>query len=231
MINLRGVITVCTVVGLSMCISANASIINTINGNDYEWLELTATAGISRVDVEIALADNTSVLYGYRYATRVETEALLLSYFSMPVEYNQWNSYMVPGAQNFFADFGILFIDPTESGSLITIDGVSINYNMSINSYLMYGSDGECGVGVSCIGRMYTYGLDNVIQAVFAPARRGWDSSHADPDTRPVTEGYYTMVGSLLVNDVSAVPLPPAVYLFGSGMFGLVVIARRKITT
>ena len=66
----------------AVSINANAVVINTLNGVDYEWLELTATAGMSRLDVEVQLSDVTSALYGYEYASRALVEDLLLSYSS-----------------------------------------------------------------------------------------------------------------------------------------------------
>ena len=64
--------------------SANATVINTINGVDYEWMELTATVGLSRNEIETLLADKSSSFYGYRYATRLETQELLYSYTGIP---------------------------------------------------------------------------------------------------------------------------------------------------
>jgi len=43
-------------VGLSF--NANAVVLNTLNGIDYEWLELTATVGINRNDVQAQICDN-----------------------------------------------------------------------------------------------------------------------------------------------------------------------------
>ena len=66
-----------------------------------------------------------------------------------------------------------------------------------------------------------------------------WDSSPADASitnswsiketwTIPAFPGVHWRTGSVTVSLVSAVPLPASVWLFGSGLLGLIGIARRK---
>lgn len=71
---------VSAVTALVISSSAHASFINTINGNDYEWLEVSETRGLSRDQVDTMLNDSNSSLFGYQYATRLEAQELLLSY-------------------------------------------------------------------------------------------------------------------------------------------------------
>lgn len=58
--------------------NVNAAVINTLNGVEYEWLELTATAGQSRDQVDAQLGSG-GLYEGYQYASRALVEALLLS--------------------------------------------------------------------------------------------------------------------------------------------------------
>ena len=226
------------IVGIFIHIPANASIINTIEGQSYEWLELSGTAGFSRIEVEDLLADTLSSFYGYRYATRTETQALLESYSPNPEELNHWYSYMAPGAQEFFDDFGVLYNDDfdgdytTTSTTIynqLTADGVQISYNLGINSYFFYGASDECGLDVSCVGRMYGLALDGVMQAQLTPAVRGFDATIANPYTLPVDSSEFIRA-SLLVREITAVPVPAAVWLFSSGIIALFAAARSRKT-
>ena len=65
-------------------INANSSVITTLNGVEYEWLELTATEGMSRDQVEASIASALpgDTLYGYDYASRTLVKDLLYSYSS-----------------------------------------------------------------------------------------------------------------------------------------------------
>ena len=238
MINIRSIIkTICIVIGLGIFSITNASIIRTINDAETEWMELSETTGLSRLEVEAMLADSNSDLYGYRYATRLETQMLLESYSQNPSELNHWYSYMAPGAQAFFDDFGALYYDDFDDDSsiisndyydLTTTDGVEISYNRGVNSYFFYGSSDECGeADVSCVGRMFGLALDGVMQAQLAPGVRGFDAYELNPYTLPSDSSEWIRA-SLLVADTTVVPVPAAVWLFGSGLIGLIGVAKRK---
>ena len=43
--------------GLTLSLSANAVIVNTLGGKEYQWLELSHTQGLSRTQVELRLQD------------------------------------------------------------------------------------------------------------------------------------------------------------------------------
>ncbi|MDH5570154.1 MAG: hypothetical protein OEY89_00215 [Gammaproteobacteria bacterium] len=218
------------IIGLALYSPANSSIINTINGQGYEWLEFSATAGLSRDEVNILLTDINSDLYGYRYATRLETQVLLESYTPNPEELNHWYSYMAPGAQTFFDDFGVLFYDYFDQPqTAITADGVQISFNVGINSYFFYGADDECGKDVSCVGRMYGAAQDNVILAQLTPAVRGFDATIANPYTLPNSAAEWIRA-SLLVSEtmIVPVPVPPSLLLFISGLIGLSITSSKK---
>lgn len=206
-----------------------ASVINTLGGTGYEWLELSNTSNLSRVTVESMLGDTGSALYGYRYATRLETQALLESYMPyVPAELNHWEAYAAPGAQLFFNDFGMTLQDNLGViNQAVSNDGVTFDYNMHLISYFNYGATGECGVGVSCAGNMFTAALDGTIQAMFTPAHRGFDAAWATPDTYSNYDSNWIQA-SLLVRELMPVPVPAAAWLFITGLLGLIAVARRR---
>jgi hypothetical protein len=119
----------------AVSINANAVVVNTLNGVDYEWLELTATAGISRLDVEAQLSDVNSALYGYEYASRALVEDLLLSYSSWDrTSGSHVDSAVITGGENYLDDFGRTYYDP---GDGVTdpvprvVDGDPVDYDGS----------------------------------------------------------------------------------------------------
>jgi len=219
--------------GLLICVvmtgQAYASVINTIGGTDYEWLEFSNTTNLSRDTVESLINDTASALYGYRYATRLETQLLLDSYLPyLPVDLNHWEAYAAPGAQAFFNDFGITVReDFGATFQAVSNDGVNFSYNMYLTSYFNYGAAGECGVDVSCVGNMLTAALDGAIQAQFTPSHRGFDAAWANPDTF-FNYDAKDIQASLLVREIIPVPLPAAAWLFSNGVVFLFGLARAQ---
>lgn len=213
---------------ISLISPANASFVRTIDGIDYQWMELSSTVGLSRNMVEDLIINPNSELFGYRYASRQETEALLSSYHELPNELNVFYASMASGAQEFYSEFGVTYVEqiPLTNG-FETFNNVFIDYNQAINSYFMHGSTDECNTGMSCIGRLYTYALDGVVQAWDPVGRRGADAFHTNPDLYSNSDSS-PILGSLLVADITAVPLPTSVWLFSTGLIGLASIARKR---
>lgn len=215
---------------LGLSTSSNASIINNIGGIDYEWLELSNTIYMPRDGVEALLTDATSDLYGYRYATRLETQALFESYMPYtPEALNRWETEFASGAQQFFNDFGVTYIDYFDTMDSVNADDGSLlfNYNMWVSSYFLHGSEGECGDGFSCKARMFTSAIDGEIQALFTVAGRGFDASWPTPDIVATDQAEFH-IASLLVHEITPVPVPAAMWLFASGLIGLAGVAKRK---
>lgn len=94
-------------VGLTLSLSANAVVQNTINGIDYDWFELSETQGLSRDQVEARLADVNDVLYGFEYASRQLVEDLFSSYASYD-GLDGWHgdASTVSGIKALISDFG-----------------------------------------------------------------------------------------------------------------------------
>jgi len=106
--------------------NVNASVISTINDVDYEWLELTETAGLSRYEVEERLNDPIDVLFGYHYASRSQLQDLLLSYASWDgVDGIHGDPIVVAGIEELMNGIGFTFLDPGDGSntSVSTTDG------------------------------------------------------------------------------------------------------------
>lgn len=215
---------------LLLSTSVNASVFNTLNGVDYEWLELTATAGMSRVQVEagIATASLGDVLYGYEYASLQLVEDLFLSYASW--DGREWwhdNSEVVDGTTKYLNDFGILYTFNFSSiFNVLTVDYEWVPTNGESSSGFLFGLSSECGSLLqTCGGSMAYHSMDGVPVVAYQQANYGWDAT-TEPHLISANHASQS-IGSHLVR-ISSVPVPAAVWLFGSGLIGLIGAARRK---
>ena len=201
-----------------------------------EWLSLDVTAGRSRTDVESDTALNAD---GWRYATRQETETLITSLWGNSVSGISYTNYA--GARWFLDNFGILNI---------VNDDLHVDLN---SSQFFFGDYGECSAdhNQSCAGSLGTFensGFDafspvwnypgywayfQTYQAWDGPA--GFITDEGGANMGLTSENNVTSIdnvssthGSLLVREASVAPIPPALWLFGSGLLGLIGISRRK---
>lgn len=204
---------------------ANAVTINTLNDVSYEWLELTETQGLSRDQVDVMLLDPNSSLFGYHYASRSLVEDLFRSYTPW-TEQSGWfgDSDVIASSRQLMTDFG-----QTHSGyyasTTTTVDGFTVDHFASENFVGFYGESDECGVGRSCVAYNFIYqdaaGNDAM---VLLDSQRGWDANSPDPILIVSFEAYES-TGSFLVRTV---PIPGAVWLFGTGLVGLFGLFRRS---
>lgn len=215
---------------LLLSTSVNASVMNTLNGVDYEWLELTVTAGMSRTQVEagIAVALPGDQLYGYEYASRQLIEDLFLSY--APWDGREWwheSSEVIDGTINYLNDFGLL--ETYEIGAIFkvnTVDGNFIPTDAVGSSGALFGLSSECGSLLqTCGGQMAYHSMNGVPVIAYQQANYGWDAT-TDPHLISASFANPT-IGSHLVR-LAPVPLPATVWLFGSGLIGLIGVARRE---
>lgn len=217
-------------VGVSLSLSANAVVTKAYNGVNYEWLDLSVTAGLSRNEVEARLANSADPLYGYTYADRSQVEDLLLSY--MPwngIEGTYGAPALVQGATQFQSDFGVTDIVPGnplyQSGYLaLTTDGYQFNYDEVFYSYFQYGLTAECGdIDHGCMGIVDTYrDLNGGIFASYFKHDYGFDASDSAPLLALKTVSFNS--GHMLVR-VSEVPVPAVGWLYLSA---LIVLTGRK---
>jgi len=228
---LLGAVCAC-LIGLSF--NANAVVQNTLNGVDYEWMELTETQGLSRDQVELRLVDPNDVLYGYEYASRSLVEDLLLSYSSWDgLSGLHGDSGVVNGIDMYLDDFGRTggWAQYANAGDIFTtVDGYAFAIYGGSWNYGHYGTTDECGTNMSCYTYIQVeYNEAGAATMAYQGAELGWQSASTNPYTLP-SDYNDSKVGSYLVSSTT-VPLPAAVWLFGSGLLGLIGIARRKKTT
>lgn len=208
--------------------SAHASIVNTLNNTEYEWLELTQTKGLSRDQVEAQLNDVNSQFYGYEYASRELVAELFSTYAAFAgVEGYTRDSTLVSGAEQFLSDFGITKTVTSSTRVLTDVNGSQFAYNYYEQAYGMYGLDGECGVD-TCVSNTLVMYYRGQSVATRPLDRHGYDANYAYPYTNEYTS-MSPYFGSFLVRETMApIPLPPAIWLFVTALLGLISVARIK---
>ncbi len=221
-----GAICACLTV---VSINVNAVVLNTLNGVDYEWLELTATTGMSRNQVEAELNDVNSALYGYEYASKSLVEELLLSYSSWDgLSGYHGASFVIEGMNRFTNDFGVTrTVSLSRQFGKSLVDGGSVMYDTVKYAFGYYGGSPDCNAGgLTCYGGTaisYNTGVSN---SALQSKELGW--SQDNPTLNVSANVVYSDIASFLVYG-SPVPVPAAVWLFGSGIIGLIAVARRKV--
>jgi hypothetical protein len=205
-----------------------------------EWMPLTYTQGLSRVDVERGFSDVTKVwgAGGWRYATRNETERLLGSLWGG--RFDGWSHDNFAGASSFLKLFGATDTKP------------NAQYK---SSEFLFGHDGECSSHnvMSCRGVISAYEYwSSRVQAKdrlagwrettsFVPANKVMGFFREDFGVNTQQYNYNeaihksyarSIAGSLLVRSmdtpVAPVSSPPALSLFALGLCCL-LLRRRKI--
>jgi len=195
---------------------------NIVTGNDLEWLQWDRTVGESINSIQSQL--NTLEGGDWRVASVADMAQLLNAFdFGMTFEPDENTSQLLntgfsvgdPGTEAdelFITMFGEHTIENCYSGlssDCFTRTGAIYGHDDDQDGYYNWVaiSDDEIWFGPSGLtedgGNVITYG-DVVLSNESA-----WS-------------------GVALVRDVSAVPVPAAVWLFGSGLIGLVGFARRK---
>ena len=186
--------------------TAGDNLITQDTTSGLEWLDLTATTSRSYSDISSKLGSGQE-FDGWRYATSTEISG-------------------------FFDAFG---------GDSNYYNGWSTQNNGLFDAIAPYWGDTRCEVVGGCSpGDLYSY----AINADSAGTGNVWwtilNDNLGDPTS--MTQDYISILGaeriettanaalgSALVRDVSAVPVPAAVWLFGSGLIGLIEVARRKV--
>ncbi len=145
-------------------------------------------------------------LQGWRYATRAEVGSL-------------WDAF--GGDSNYYS-------------------GTSTQNNGLFDAMAPYVGDLYCEVNVCTPGDGYSYWITGD-REIISYTNVNWWSYSGDFGGNPPTEDAFDLssvrmgsastgiyAGSALVRDVSTIPIPAAVWLFSSGLIGLIGLARRK---
>jgi hypothetical protein len=122
-----------------------------------EWMPLTYTAGLSRLDIEFGFTDRFGNTWGasdWRYATRQETATLLQSLWG-GTHYG-WHANNSQGALWFKTMFGMLAYDTWAGAQHTDLTYTNAIVQGSDWTYFIYGSVGECSNDekITCIGEL-----------------------------------------------------------------------------
>lgn len=212
-------------VGLTLSLSANAVVTNTLNGVSYEWIELSVTLGMSRDDVELRLQNPDDILYGYEYASRGLVEDLLLSYAPWDgVSGFYGDAAIVAGMQAMINDFGYTGeYSDIPNAQMNTVDGYTLSYDRLTAISAIYGKHDECGsapnVVMSCYGNQAVY--THLGTAVITTQRAGSGWNQFSENSNLINNSYgHSEIASFLVAP-TLVPLPSTGWLFISALVGL----------
>ncbi len=205
----------------------NAAIVTTapeING--YSWLEFDVTQGMSRAYVEANLLGAGQEYEGYRYASRLETELLLDSYYvggsgdlhdDGMDQYWYWSTH--DAAYALIRDFGSTYAMYPNYTSEDTAFGVMFYYGLDIETpggdNQTFRGDVRYGDHDRSFGQEYGRMLEKDGAWAGADLSNYWwfdDASNG-------------MTASLLVH--TPVPVPPSMLLLSSGLAGLAGFRRK----
>ncbi len=179
---------------------------NDVNGQ--EWLRLDETIGVT---IPTVLATHTD----YRYATKAEVQDLLNFFFPTAM----YGVSTVFGGGNNTTGVAV-------DGSVSQLWLDAVPYFDTVGSIVAWDNSWEIAKGIYKVNGYHLSGAERL------NASRYNDDfvrvSGTEQTTYIQTWKTYPYYGSWLVKDVPAVPVPAAVWLFGSGLLGLVGVARRK---
>jgi len=182
---------------------------NSVNLSGLEWLDLYSTQGMSRGYVESQLNEGGE-FDGWRIATRNEMAVLLQSLWGGTAP--SWHTTNFSGADWLNDNFGALNI-----GEIYSL------------SYVNYGEATSCSADTtySCFAHWLTNDTQGYFSSDWGLQLNG--TALYDQNTRSSLTGHQDLA-TALVREVAPVPIPAAVWLFGSGVIGLVGFARPKKT-
>ncbi|RDH82473.1 MAG: hypothetical protein DIZ80_09280 [endosymbiont of Galathealinum brachiosum] len=167
-----------------------------------EWLDLTATSNRSYNTINSSFGENQE-FEGWRYATYSEVGTFWDAFGGDSNHYDGWSTQN-NGLFDLIAPYwGDLYCEATGCN---TGEGYS-------NAKLQYGT-------------LYGHYYAQILDLTDDPTLQDQDYAHLLSSTSKDT-AFNSTTGHALVR-VSAVPIPAAIWLFGSGLIGLILTAKRK---
>jgi len=128
---------------------------------------------------------------------------------------------------------GRISIDPNQGRTNVyeTVDVGNVNTDGGSYSHALYGLPNECsgptGPSLSCRSFVHVlYDNTGIPTMAWQGGEYGWDSAATAPQYL-ADSSTESQTGSHLVK-LASVPTPPALWLFGPGLLGLIGIARRR---
>ena len=179
-----------------------------------DWLDVTETAGLSYNDVQTQLAIR-GLYEGWMYATAIQFNELISNYVGYAVNGGEKPNYFVGDR----IDGLVVLLGSTLDTSYLDEFGATFD---ATNGY----AEGD--------GVDFSYGL--LAQGTDWGPRRAMIMDDNREGMRDYSDAYEVVsypddpqisIGSYLIR-TSVVPVPAAVWLFGSGLIGLIGFARRK---
>ena len=173
------------------------------DGTMTEWLHLDHLSGVSYVDM-LDKFTNESAYEGYQYATRSEVGLLTQQLLGF-----DWSTISEGSSSSYIG----------RTSALASIFGYS-----SLSPSFVYGvtADVHPTFSVNPGDRRYE------LQAYDPDPNSNTDNEHMSADGISGISSIGSQNGHFAYRSVSAVPLPTSVWLFGSGLVGLIGVARRK---
>ena len=189
-----------------------------------EWLDLTVTVGRSANDIRSQILAGGE-FDGWRFANAFHVEGFFNAFGGFSIDpttgvsaYNGWSTINNGLFTNIAPMWGDLYCYQNscaagegESRFLIEEGGLVID-----NGNGTFYTTGWNVAGV--IGDMSDDGKQFIQDLVDIEEQNPWPDYD---ETNPI-------VGSALIRNISPVPLPAAIWLFSSGLLGLIGIARKK---
>ncbi|MDH5766608.1 MAG: hypothetical protein OEZ38_11390 [Gammaproteobacteria bacterium] len=174
--------------------------------NSLEWLDLTVTANMSYNQVISELGVG-GAYEGWRYATSTEV-ASLWDAFGGDSNYNGWSA----SNNGIFNEMSLYIGDLyCEGFGCPTVDDKGFTLFLTADT-------NEFGQHIVSQAGDYYIHTETVLTSDFFNLQ----AYEYDSDFSRIS------MGSALVRDLTVVPVPAAVWLFGSGLLGLVGLAKRK---
>ncbi len=215
--------------------TSQATIITTVAGiENLEWLEFDVTQGLSRDQVESTLLQAGQQYYGYEYATLAQTSALLDSYYVGNIKDvdDGWRISTATAAFNFLTDFTSTYSQILPTGVTFdreVNDGDPVTWNTYLLARFYYGSHVEIGwAGHTYSGSLGSVDMDGNPVAGHFLYNAGTDT--IDSHSYQSNDFSHQMWANLLVRSTGEpVPEPATMFLFGTGLAGLVVSRLRNM--